>query len=147
MAIIIVRKAMVAAVEAIEAVITVAKMGTWVVTAISPRKRGVADTEVRESVTTVTSRDTSAVTALNPRKRDRAIIRAVIALIVDRIRIWVATVRNPKKRGRRLASIVTKADISVVIVLKRDVTVADRIREEENEINNLFIDKHFVWLV
>jgi hypothetical protein len=61
------------------------------VTAISRRKRevveAVVDMEVRESVTTVTSRDTSVVTALNPRKRGRAIVRAVIALIVDRIRI------------------------------------------------------------
>jgi hypothetical protein len=145
MVITIVRKAMVAAaVEAIEAVITVAKTDTWVVTAISRRKRevveAVVDMEVRESVTTVTSRDTSVVTALNPRKRGRAIVRAVIALIVDRIRIWVATVRNPRKRDRRLASIVTKADISVVIVLKRDVTAVGRIREEENVINGLLID-------
>jgi len=45
------------------------------------------DMEVRESATTVTSRGTSVVTALSRRRRGRAIVRAVIALIVDRIRI------------------------------------------------------------
>jgi len=42
---------------------------------------------------------------------------------------------NPEKRDRRLASIVTKADISVVIVLTKDVTAVARIQGDVNVIN------------